>query len=213
MASELRSFIATITQSSAPKGPSAAYTSSHILKLIMLIDKRGSMGRIALSKALEIGEGSVRTMVKKLVEAGILEVDSIGGCTLTNRGKSLAGELNGVIVSSSPLDLNSLGIGIPSHALHIRLGASITSLTRVRDIAVKAGAEGMMIFHYRGGTLAFPLMADDASASYPELADQIKGRFSLGEGDAILVAFAERAADAEIGALAAAIYLISSLGC
>jgi len=210
MANGLRSFIASIAKSSPPKGPSAAYASPHILKLIMLLDKRESMGRIALSKALEVGEGTVRTMVKKLVESGIIEVDSIGGCTLTERGRYLAAELNGFIVSSSSLDLRSLGIEMPSHALQVRAAISNTSLTKLRDVAVKSGAEGMVIFQYKGGTLAFPMMTDDASAAYPEIAYQIRARFELREGDAILVAFAERAVNAEIGALGAAIYLFSS---
>lgn len=210
MANGLRSFIVSIAKSSAPKGPSAAYASPHILKLIMLLDKRESMGRIALSKALELGEGTVRTMVRKLVDSGIIEVDSIGGCTLTARGQSLAAELNSFIVSSSSLDLRSLGIEMPSHALQVRAAMSNTSLTKLRDVAVKAGAEGMVIFQYKGGTLALPMMTDDASAAYPEMAHQIRARFALREGDAVLVAFAERAVNAEMGALSAAIYLFSS---
>ncbi|HPC27186.1 MAG TPA: hypothetical protein PKX17_00510, partial [Candidatus Methanomethylicus sp.] len=64
----------------------------------MIIDSAHSIGRIALSKKMKIGEGSIRTIIKKLVERGVIAVDSIGGCTLTETGNGIADELKGLLV-------------------------------------------------------------------------------------------------------------------
>ena len=210
MSMDLRSFIASITNLEQPKGPAVAYAPAHVVKALLIIDAEEAKGRIGLAKALGIGEGSIRTMIKKLVEKSVISVDSIGGCLLTPLGISIVSELKNLFVASAELDIKELDIQEPSFALQLRGDLSRVSLTKLRDIAVKNGADGMIIFCIKKGIVAFPQMADDISKTYPKLALSLKSKFKLKDGDSLLLGFSKDAAGAELGTLATALFLISS---
>jgi len=211
MALPLKVFISQLTKSEAPKGPSPAYTVAHVIKVLLVLDAEKTMGRINLSKTLGIGEGSVRTIIKKLVEGSVVSVDSVGGCQLTDLGKLLVSELKRTIVSTAEVDLNETGITLPSYALQLR-GVPLTglSLTKLRDIAVKNGAEGMVIFTMKGGRISLPMMVDDVSKEYPKIVGVLKSDFRLEDGDSLLIGFSEDKKAAELGTLSAALFLISA---
>ncbi|MBM5805686.1 MAG: DUF4443 domain-containing protein [Candidatus Verstraetearchaeota archaeon] len=211
MAPPLKSFIGQLTKSEVPKGPSPAFTAAHVVKVLLVLDAERTMGRINLSKTLGIGEGSVRTIIKKLVEGSVVSVDSVGGCQLTDLGKSLVSELRHTIVSTTEVDLNEMGITLPSYALQLR-GVPLTGLplTKLRDIAVKHGAEGMVIFTMKGGRISLPMMVDDVSKEYPSIVHALKSGFSLEDGDSILIGFSEDNKAAELGTLSAALFLINA---
>jgi len=211
MSMPFRSFIAQLTKYEAPKGPSPAFTAAHIVKVLLVLDTEKTMGRINLSKTLGIGEGSVRTIIKKLVERSMVSVDSVGGCHLTDLGKSLISELKRTVVSTTEVGLDEMGITLPSYALHLR-GVPLAglSLTKLRDIAVKSGAEGMVIFSVKDGRISLPMMADDVSKEYPKIANSLKSSFMLEDGDFILIGFSEDKKDSELATLSAAIFLINA---
>jgi len=210
MALTLGSFVSQLTRTEGPRGPAPAYTPTHIIRLLLILDAEQTMGRISLSKRLGIGEGSVRTMIKKLVEMSIISVDAVGGCHLTDLGRSIVGDLKGVIVASSSVDLNEMGISLPSKAIQVRgLVIPDTSFTRLRDIGVRNGAEGMMIFVFRGDCIRLPMMTEAVDKEYPKISRGIKSSFKLKEGDAVLVAFSEDANLAEQGAFSAVLSLIA----
>lgn len=63
-------------------GPAPAFTHVDVTKAILTIGDEEQVGRIELSKKLGIGEGAIRTIIKHLTQAGIIEVAK-GGCMLT----------------------------------------------------------------------------------------------------------------------------------
>ncbi|HRR53814.1 MAG TPA: hypothetical protein P5168_02210 [Candidatus Methanomethylicus sp.] len=176
----------------------------------MIIDSAHSIGRIALSKKMKIGEGSIRTIIKKLVERGVIAVDSIGGCTLTETGNGIADELKGLLVKRISFNLSEMGIDLPSHAIHIRSELTKMPLTKLRDVAVKNGADGLVIFSYLGGRITLPLMTEDISKVYPALASYLEESFKLVEGDSVLVGFSNDLIHAEEGTLAAALAVVNA---
>ncbi|MGA2572647.1 MAG: DUF4443 domain-containing protein [Candidatus Methanomethylicaceae archaeon] len=211
MAASLKSFIGQISKTEAPKGPSPAFSASHIIKVLLILDSEQTMGRITLSKRLGIGEGSVRTIVKKLVEMLVISVDAVGGCHLTDLGQSLVTDLKTMIIATAEVRLSSMGINLPAYAIHLRgLKLDGTSLTRLRDIAVKNGADGMVIFSYSGGHISMPLMTEDVYSEYPETIRDLKSGFDLRDGDSILIGFSANKNQAEMGALSAFISLINA---
>jgi hypothetical protein len=206
---DLRTFIASLTNMEQPKGPAVAYTPAHVIKALLTIDAEMAKGRIGLSKALGIGEGSVRTMIKKLTEKSVISVDSIGGCLLTPSGRSIVSELKAKLIASAQLDIKELDIQEPSFALQLRTDVSKAPLTKLRDIAVKYGADGMVIFAINNGIISFPKMTEDVSKTYPKLSMSLRSKFELKDGDALLVGFSKHPGAAELGTLEAALYLIS----
>jgi predicted transcriptional regulator len=207
----LKSFITQLTKHETPKGPSPAFTAAHILEVLLILDSEKTMGRISLSKRLGIGEGSVRTIIKKLVEQSIISVDSVGGCHLTELGKTLISELKRTIIHTTELSIDEMGIILPSYAFQIR-GIPLVglSLTKLRDIAIKSGAEGMVIFCVKDGQISLPMMVDDVSKEYPKIANSLKSRFKLMDGDSILIGFSKDKKDSELATLSAVIFLLNA---
>ena len=83
----LKDFIDTMTR--AKRGVKPAYTRYHVLKCLLLIHHDEPIGRIKLSKALRLGETTVRTLLNRLKEEQIINVDKIGGVYLVGKGKIL----------------------------------------------------------------------------------------------------------------------------
>ena len=211
MSLTLNPFIHRLTETESPRGPSPAFSSAHILKVLLVLESEQTMGRITLSKRIGIGEGSIRTIIKKLVDFSVISVDSVGGCHLTELGKTIVKELRCIIVATKPIGLDELGILFPSYALQLRgVTISLSSLTRLRDKSVKSGAEGLMIFVFEGGRITLPMMTEEVSTVYPRTTEALRSAFKLEEGDSILVAFSEEANLAELGALSAALSVISA---
>jgi len=208
--SPLKQFLESITKITPPRGPTPAFTPVHIVTAILIIDSERSIGRIALSKSLKIGEGSVRTIIKKLLEKDAIAVDSIGGCNLTVTGASIATELKRLLVKRIPFDLTEMGITLPSYAIHVRSDVARIPLTKLRDIAVKNGTDGLVVFSYFKGRLTLPLLTDDVYKVYPKLATSLDESFRLIEGDSVIVGFSSEETRAEEGTLAAALAVISA---
>jgi DNA-binding MarR family transcriptional regulator len=208
---EFRALMNNICKSEAPKGPSPAYASAHVIKFLLILATEETMGRITLAKRLGIGEGSVRTIIKRLLTMSLISVDAIGGCHLTEKGRSVVSELQGIIVTTGEIDLREMGIAKPASAAHLRGVAITPSLTRLRDAAVRNGAEGMMVFEAIDDRIRLPSMSEDISKDYPAIDAFIKSRFKPRGKDLILIGFAEDAMAAELGTLSASLNLVCSL--
>lgn len=207
----LRSLMSAICRSEAPRGPSPAYAAAHVIKFLLILASEETMGRITLSRRLGIGEGSVRTIIKRLLELSLISVDAVGGCHLTETGRSAVSELQEIIVSRGEIELSEMGVQAPAFAIHLR-GLTISpSLTKLRDVAVRNGAEGMMVLQFKGGKLHLPQMSEDISKDYPTVDATIKSRLNPKDQDLILIGFAKDQPAAELGALSASLNLICSL--
>jgi len=86
----------------------------------------------------------------------------------------------------------------------IRNAPNLEELYRLRDIAVKNGADGALILRYEGRLYA---PESDYEQDYKELG----GYFNFKNNDALIVAFSSEKRNAENGALAIAVELCSEL--
>ncbi|MDD1744156.1 MAG: MarR family winged helix-turn-helix transcriptional regulator, partial [Methanomassiliicoccales archaeon] len=66
-------------------GPTPKFSPFHIWKAYQVIDTQGPIGRKALAEILQIGEGSTRTILDKMIRAGSVE-NTRRGAVLTERG-------------------------------------------------------------------------------------------------------------------------------
>lgn len=74
-----------ITGKTAP-GRAPDYTSAHLLYALSLLGKR-RIGRKQLSEDLRVGEGTVRTIISRLTDEGLIEV-ARPGISLSSKGVS-----------------------------------------------------------------------------------------------------------------------------
>ncbi len=187
------------------KGPLPSFSISHIIKTLLLLENT-TIGRQALSKMLNIGEGATRTIIKKLHDKGIIAIDPIGGCYLTDYGKLITKKLREYIISEKEADLKEFGIFLPAWAIHIR-SPHIPNITKIRDIGIRYGAEGVLIFHFKDSKISLPMITDDISKDYPNTTKFIKS-FSLNENDLVIIGFAKDIITAEMATITIAIHII-----
>lgn len=180
-------------------GARESYRREHVLRALLLLNER-RMGRKKLVKALGVGEGSVRTILKKLKKEGYISSVKQGHA-LTDEGRMF---LDGLLVKFTQpkvFDSFDLACGSPKSAAIIHnASAKIKKGIDERDAAVKAGADGALILVYKDGKLRFP--SDDGGL---EELSETRGKLEqlkLEEGDVVAVSFGKDAASAEDGVLA-----------
>lgn len=198
-----------VTRSIAP-GPAPSFNEAHVVKVLELIGDYQTIGRIRISRELELGEGATRTLLKHLKNEGVIK-SSRNGLSLTEKGKKLFSELRSRLstckeVPSSPLTLGSCNI-----AILVRNSAKVVgSGMEQRDIAIKSGASGATTLIFSGDKLSLPMGEENISKSMPKLHDKLLTLFNPTENDVIIVGCADNKNQAEIGTKMAAIKLLEN---
>jgi len=175
-------------------------------KVIMALEtaSRGGIGRAALAKRLEVGEGVIRTLTKHLLTEGLVEV-SKQGIAASKKGEKVLKEIRTILASGGEAPKTGDAVSEHNYALLVRGGEGrVRYGLEQRDAALLAGAEGATTVVYKDGKMTIPGMDREPS---PELAAFIE-KLAPSEGDAIVVGTAATPIDAETGAYSAALTLV-----
>jgi hypothetical protein len=173
-----------------------------MVKALKIIREEGP-GRKHLASRLGLGEGVVRTLLGRLMDAGLVVTDR-SGTGLTEAGQRLISEITRTI-PGMPVLVNDLTVAGCNYMVLIRGGACrVRYGVEQRDAALIAGARGATTLLFSDGELHAPGLDRRVG---PEL---IRDIMELGptEGDAIVLGSADTALGAEIGAYSAALTLL-----
>ena len=168
-----------------------------------------SVGRQALAATAQVGEGSVRTMLKKFRRAGLVGVDS-AGIRLTQKGVRLYETVGKKLTPPVILHGSTLTVGRSQAGVVVRsAGGAISNGIKQRDASVRSGAEGANSYVFRAGKFTVPNGSSDCEKDFPtgtwaELREELDPR----EGDAIIVCGAGDETGAKLGAVAAALSIL-----
>jgi len=186
-------------------GAAPSFTEVHLVRALFVFSG-GACGRKKLVRELGVGEGSVRTILKRLSGEGLISSTKLGQ-ELSVKGKkkveSILKKFSKPAVFSSP----DLSEGEQSLVVVYGAASRAGSGVALRDVALKAGADGAVLLVSEKGRLVFPgegVWVRD----YPTLAESLKD-VSTRSGDVIVIGFAVNRALAEDGALAVALKLSS----
>jgi len=189
-----------------PIGPKPGFEVTDVIKLFFVLGEGAPKGRKNLSKELQLGEGSVRTLLNRLQESGLVKMER-NGCRLTESGASLYRELAKMITQPKPVDAGSFSQGAWNYAILIRGSAmKIKSGLEQRDAAVRAGANGATTLLYVASRFSLPSVDMDVEKTYPSsFWKTLRGLLNPKDGDSIIIVGAGSAKAAERGALTAAL--------
>lgn len=182
-------------------GPTPKFSMYHIWKAYQVIDTQGPVGRKALADILQIGEGSTRTILDKMIREGSVE-NTRRGAMLTDRGRKRL-ETSGIV--TDVIELEGITLGKCNCAVMVRgLVDRVKLGCEQRDEAVRAGAIGATTLVVRDNKIVFP-----GDGSYPnqESVAPLRKVFDLLEGDVIIIGSAFTYDTAEKGAVSAALAL------
>jgi len=182
-------------------GASPSFTDTHMVKALLSLEA-GPLGRKRLTETLGVGEGSVRTIIKRLDKQGLIS-SSLSGHSLTEAGRREADRLLERFTKPAAFDSGGLLAGVQS-AVVVKRPFPRVSAVALRDAALRAGAEGAVTILYDGG---YRFLGGGLEASgYPEFLVNLSS-LPLKPGYAAVIGFASNMHAAEDGALSAAMML------
>lgn len=199
----------TLARQHSP-GPAPAFSQVHICRAILAIGDEGPIGRIGLSRNLELGEGAIRTIIRHLTQAKLISIVR-DGCVLTKPGTGLYNRLRTKLSKVAFVDARQLSLDKFSAAVSVR-GASrlVKRGIEQRDAAIRAGATGACTLVVRGGVYVMPMAEDDEWELQPgdQLARDLGSLIHPRNRDAVMVVSGSDKGLAEHGAVAAALTLL-----
>ena len=186
-------------------GPIPKFGDYHVWKTLYCIVGHSPLGRKSLASLLNIGEGSTRTILNMLQEDGLIAVNK-SGVTLTKEGaeawKAVRMEIHSMDVSELTIGSRDCAVRVPGMAGSIKFGCE------ERDMAIRSGATGATTLICSNNMLIFP-------GSYypvdPKVEKALRERFSINDGDVIIIGTAPDAERAELGAVSAGLDLMGGL--
>jgi hypothetical protein len=194
--------------SSEYKGPRAVFSEVHVLRAILTLGEAGALGRGKLGLALGLGQGEVRTLIKRMKESDLILIQP-EGCRLSRRGEQEFRKLKERIPWSSRVEASALGIGGECEAVLVRgAGKGVKKGIEQRDAAVRVGGTGALTAIFSGGHFALAGEDADSETNGPRPLWDAARSASPMEGDVLIVGGAETKDAAELGALAAALTLL-----
>ncbi|MEM1587374.1 MAG: DUF4443 domain-containing protein [Candidatus Bathyarchaeia archaeon] len=198
-----KDFLSELSAKRAP-GPSPSFSAFDLVRLLRLLAEKGSVGRGKLSEMLDLGEGVIRTMLKRLSETGLIMI-SRRGCLLTEKGKNIWSAIENMIPKIIEWEDTELSIAPKNVAILVRGRADkIKSGIEQRDAAISSGAKGSITIIYRNKRLIIPGVNLDLERMHPKVFEKIMRLMEPRDGDVIIISGASTLKSAEYGALSAA---------
>lgn len=198
----LKGFISGLAGTKAP-GPNTTFTVFHIYYALELMSER-AIGRSKLAEKLSVGEGAVRTIISRLVDAGLI-VTSKAGCSLTAKGTRIWRQFEEVFPQRAEVPRTTLTTSEFNFGFLVKnCGHKVKSGIDQRDAAIIAGARRCLVVVYQEGHLRIDGVSESVEVQFPEAAKAILGVLKPEENDVIVVAGGDSLLKAKRGAFAAA---------
>ncbi len=158
MAVSLKKFIQQIAGKKAP-GPSTSFTIFHVFYALELLSQN-PMGRNKLAEKLNVGDGAVRTIISRLVDAGLVET-SKEGCNLTKKGLEIWEQFTEIFPKRVEIPKSELTGSEFNFAFLVKnKGQKVGSGIDQRDAAIIAGARKALVIVVKGGHLCIESVSD-----------------------------------------------------
>ena len=189
-------------------GPSPSFSVFHVIKVLELTAKEGPIGRGKLSRELGTGEGATRTLLNRLIDAGLI-ITSKPGCLLTEKGETIWNDFQSIFPRKVKLEQSELTLARYNIAVLIKgCGDKVKTGIEQRDAAILAGAKGATTLIFKNQMLIQPGISENVARDFPEIFNQITKQLELEENDVVVIGSADTWEKAEYGALAAGWTLI-----
>lgn len=173
-----------------------------VLMFLSLLKERRKISRKEISENLSIGEGSTRTMLRKLSEMRIVEITP-RGVIFSEKGKKLWEEIRRKLRIFRNLSCGDLTVGKFNFGILLKDSSHlITNGLEQRDAGVFAGGDGATTIVFRDGRVEI------AGMGYEREAEEVMRGLNAEEGDVLIIGTGRDERRAEKAAWAAAYTVI-----
>ena len=194
---------------SREKGPATTFERAHLLFAFINIGDNRTIGRGALAVQSGLGEGAVRTIIKKLRKDGFVETNA-SGCFLTPGGRRVYDSIWKKLSHIAVIRSSNLGMGGIQAAVAVRGNMKAVRYgIEQRDSAIRVGAAGAITYIIKTGKIAIPGGSADCEEDYPDEAwSELREELDPRNGDAVILCGAQQETTAKLGALSAALTIM-----
>jgi hypothetical protein len=196
-------YVKTLEQISSRYAPSRilSFDIAHIFKALQLIDSRGHISRETLCKELNLGGGSIKTLVKHLKMKHMIQTSN-AGTKMSDKGKDLFEELLSSVPTECGIPKCSIALGKFNYAVLLKqLSFAIKSGIEQRDAAIKMGGIGATTLLFRNGKFMMPTANYDSLRKEPGIHSLLIEKLRPEDGDVIIIGSDDK--DGRIAELAA----------
>ena len=169
--------------------------------LVTLFLLKTPKGRKQISEELKLGEGTIRTLLKKLAALNLIKSQQKGH-SLSEKGIKVVEAILGLF--SEPVEVCSIEDFL-TYAIVVKDPPKFKSI-ELRDEAIRFFARGAMILCYLNGKVIFPEDNRPLKETLPEIAEDLE-KLPLEDGDLIIITWAENRIDAVKSAIHVALVL------
>ncbi len=183
----------------------------HVFKTLQLIQERGHVSRDALCEKLELGEGTIKTLMRHLKMQNLIESTN-AGTKMTKKGNLFFSELSGSMPSEISLSKCAITLGKHNYAVLVKqMSSAIKSGIEQRDAAIKMGASGATTLLFKDNKFLIPRINFDALKDEHQLSEQLIENLNPQDGDVLIIGSDNRSKKkAEFAAKSAALITIMS---
>jgi hypothetical protein len=208
---EILEVIERVADKIAP-GRSPLFTEAHVVKALEEINAQKGVGRLKLSKELQLGEGAARTLVKHLKNERLIEISKLG-ITLSEYGKRIFSDLRAVLSEQIEVPSSLLTVGLFNVAVLVKGRANAVKYgLEQRDAAIMVGAKGATTLVFSKNKLTMPSAhKEDALKGNAIIRNLLLSKLNPKERDVIIIGSADKKIKAEFGAKIAALQLLKSI--
>ncbi len=184
-------------------GPSTTFSTFHLLYALELMTEK-PIGRNKLAEKLQVGDGAIRTIIRHLLEAGLITTAK-DGASLTEKGKETWRQFTELFPQRTEIARTELTNASFNYAFLVKnRGHKVQSGIDQRDAAIIAGAKRATVIASRNGCLRIESVSEDIRKDFPRATELILEELNPQNNDVIIVAGADTPLKAMQGAFAAA---------
>lgn len=203
--------ISTLLRMETPRapGPTPSYLSAHVVVVLLTVGDAESIGRHALAQRAGLGEGAVRTVIKRLKSEGLIKTNA-QGCELTSKGRDAYVEVKRMMPRIVQLPMTPMTVGRDQVALIVKRAAeSVKGGIEQRDAAIRAGAAGATSYLIRRSKFQIPGSSVDCERDFPsETWSKLRAELHPENGDVVIICGSEDSHVSLVGAVSAALTLL-----
>lgn len=196
------------------KGPGHLFQPAHFILALKTIKERGHIGRYELGRILDLGGGSIRTLINRLKDEELITVEGKKGHILTEQGERVLEDMNKFLITIENLDMveeltsGKFNIGCQVRGLAPKIGSGIG----LRDAAIAVGAKSITSLIYtKTKQLEIPTLGKDyLKNEHPNLIDYLLSTFNYLEDDVLIICGADTEILAKLGAITAILSILNS---
>ncbi len=207
----LKTFLELLSKASSERrGVKPRYGRAEVYKTLLILAHEGPLGRLKIAEKIGLGEASVKTMLRRLKELELVDVDPVAGAYLTSKGEEVVKTLFEVMNPPITMDLYETARWPNSKILVLRRAASLLkkiNVLDIRDELIRRGAKAALIIVVEN---RIPKLAGAEEFTSEEI-KRIAKTAGASDNDLVLVAWSPEPSNSEKALIEVALDLLLKL--